>query len=248
MPEFESHRSYDHFKKEVLNNSRYVRSERSQKFLEALVATASSRSKKLKEEQGLWRAQKGSRRYKEDPGQGSDSEVVVDVPLPYAQDRMKPEENKATEGRANPKGIPHLYAASKKRTAVTEVRPWVGSQVTVALLQTTRELQLVDCSKGGESKIYLEEPPPEERDEIVWRKIDRAFSRPISKSDDVANYAPTQIIADLFRQEGYDGIIYQSSLGDGLNIVLFDLDAAEVVRTKVVYVNSVEVDFRPDGG
>ena len=47
-------------------------------------------------------------------------------------------------------------------------------------------------------------------------------------SDDRADYAATQIVAELFRQNGFDGIAYRSSSGPGHNIALFDLNAANV--------------------
>jgi hypothetical protein len=245
MPEFESHESYRRFSREVLNTNRYIRSKQTKKFLQALITTAKDRSGLLKEGQGLWRAQIGNDWKPVYQGQGSDAEVVDKAPVPYPDERMKPREKKATEGRANPKGIPNLYLAENKQTAITEVRPWVGARVTVSLFRTTRDVELVDCSQGGFS-VYLDGPPPEKRDKVVWQQIDRSFSRPVSKSDDTARYAPTQIIAGLFKREGYDGILYQSSLEDGRNLVLFDIGVAQVDRSELVRVNSVKLNFEPE--
>ena len=243
MPEFESHRSYHHFKNEVLNKSRYVRSERARAFLQALTETASDRVGKLNEGHRFWRAQKG---VKEGVREGPDGKAKK--PKPHPEERMKPRENKAEEGRANPKGFSYLYVTDSKQTAVTEVRPWAGSWVTVAVLRTTKDLCVVYCSTENSREdyntVYLEEPPLEERDDLVWRDIDRAFSRPVTRSDDTATYAPTQIIAERFKQEGYDGIVYRSSLAGGHNVVLFDPKAAEVQQRQVVEVNSIDVGFQ----
>ncbi|MFZ0569740.1 MAG: RES domain-containing protein [Rhodomicrobium sp.] len=46
---------------------------------------------------------------------------------------MKPIPNWLSEGRANPRGIPYLYLASTRDTALAEVRPWIGSHITVWL-------------------------------------------------------------------------------------------------------------------
>ena len=43
---------------------------------------------------------------------------------------MKPLGGRATDGRANPRGIPCLYLATTKETAMSEVRPWIGSYVS----------------------------------------------------------------------------------------------------------------------
>lgn len=93
--------------------------------------------------------------------------------------------------------------------------------------------------------IYLTgEPSPQEREEAVWRDIERAFARPVSPSDDLADYVPTQIIAELFKVIGFDGVAYGSSLGSGHNIALFDLDAAEIINCSLFQVKNIEFDFK----
>lgn len=46
----------------------------------------------------------------------------------------------------------------------------------------------------------------------------------------LTDYVPTQVIAELFRVQGFDGLAYRSSLGDGHNVGLFDLGAADPVN------------------
>ena len=38
---------------------------------------------------------------------------------------------------------------------------------------------------------------------------------PTISADDAAHYIPTQVIAELFKREGCDGIAYKSVFGDG---------------------------------
>ncbi|KCZ56143.1 MULTISPECIES: RES family NAD+ phosphorylase [Hyphomonas] len=53
---------------------------------------------------------------------------------------------------------------------------------------------------------------------------------PVLRSDNTAFYAPTQLIAEFFRLEGFDGIIYGSAFAEtGRNTALFDLNGAEQV-------------------
>jgi hypothetical protein len=187
---------------------------------------------------GLWRAQIG---YEEPMGKDED-------PLPLSAQRMKPIPNKATEGRANPKGIPYLYLATDKETAMAEVRPWKGSIISVGQFKTTRDLLVIDSSKHSERfTVYFKEPSPEKRELAVWDCIDNAFSRPVNASDNLADYAPTQIIAELFKSNGADGIIYRSSLGEGLNLVLFDLTLAEIVDCSVYILDKLSFKFRQFG-
>lgn len=190
----------------------------------------------------MWRAQLGCdfRPFEEN------GEILYDKQVPYSEDRMNPLPNRAKDGRANPKGIPYLYLATKRKTALSEVRPWVGSIVTLALFKTTRELNLVDCSIHGNTKtpcLLGEEPSPEIREEYVWKHIDNAFSRPLTQGDDSAEYIPTQIIAEIFKNKGMDGLFYKSNLGTGLNIVLFDLKSAEFVRSCLFETKSIKFNF-----
>ena len=46
-----------------------------------------------------------------------------------------------------------------------------------------------------------------------------------------------------FRAHGYDGIVYKSLLGDGLNIALFDCDAAELINCGLYETNAVSFKF-----
>jgi hypothetical protein len=173
-----------------------------------------------------------------------DENVGEELFGPALPQRMFPFRDRATEGRVNPKGIPCLYMASDKHTAMAEVRPWIGSLVSLGLLQTRRPLRIVDCTKGAERHpIYIEgEPSAEKRAEAVWSHIARAFREPVTGDDDVASYAATQIIAEVFRNEGFDGLAYRSAFGtDQFNIALFDLDAAELTMCSLHEIRDVEL-------
>ncbi|MBZ5727326.1 MAG: RES family NAD+ phosphorylase [Acidobacteriia bacterium] len=158
------------------------------------------------------------------------------VEVAFCATRMKPPvdwliEGRAPEGRINPKGIPFLYAATETKIAIAEVRPSRGMLVSVAQLRTSRDIRVINCTNDEEeirNIIYFKEPEGEERTRAVWRDIDRAFSEPVTASDDRAGYAATQLIAELFRKNGFDGIAYRSACGRGHNIALFDLHAADV--------------------
>jgi hypothetical protein len=156
---------------------------------------------------------------------------------------MKPLRDRAVEGRANSKGIPCLYVSTHKDTALAEVRPWIGSHVSVAGLLTVRELKVVNCTEDSKRPLFLFGAPPEHWDTIVWSDIDDAFSRPVTPSDDRADYVPTQVIAELFKAGGFDGVAYRSALGEGHNIALFDVDAANLEGCSLYQLKSIDFDF-----
>jgi hypothetical protein len=63
----------------------------------------------------------------------------------HAADKMgMPPREKAIPGRANPRGIPYLYAATDSETALREVRASNGEFVTVARLTATTELHVIN--------------------------------------------------------------------------------------------------------
>jgi hypothetical protein len=242
MASFASVYSYQHFAAAVMRRSRYVRNAEQTAFLDALLELSMTKRETLPAGSPLYRARLGCR-WAETP----EEEERDPGPRPYKREEMKPPRDGATDGRANPRGIPCLYTATHPKTAAAEVRPWLGSQVTVAKLKTTRALTVVNCTSDDQRHmIYLKEPDDlKERETNVWRDIDRAFAHPSDRNEISADYAPTQIIAEMFRQNGLDGIAYRSSLGDGHNVALFDVDAADVVSRVVYEVKRIQHDIEP---
>lgn len=245
MTDFGTYQAFHVFRRHVLRESRYVLDNVAQSFLETVLATSGDRRKEIPEGRIFWRAQRG---HGWEKIQQDDDEF--EVPGPHPKHRMRPLPNAATEGRVNPKGIPCLYLATNKETAMAEVRPSVGIYVSVGQFKTLRPLALLDCSvgSGGEFiNLYIEEPGVEERERAVWTDIDRAFSDPVEVSDSTADYAPTQILSEMFKREGYDGIVYRSNLGLGFNVACFDTNAADIVNCFLYKVKSVVFEFDEAG-
>ena len=123
------------------------------------------------------------------------------------------------------------------------MRPWVGLHVSVAEFVLTRAVRVVNCTTDDHRMmVYQAEPEPEERERAVWRDIDRAFSRPVTLLEDAAEYAPTQILAEFFRENGLDGVAYGSALGAGHNVAIFDPEVATLVNCGLVEIRGVRFD------
>ena len=73
--------------------------------------------------------------------------------------------------------------------------------------------------------------------------MNEGFSEPVTPTDNTADYAPTQVLAEAFRSHGYDGVIYRSMLGPGKNIAIFDLGNAELVNCTLHRVTTVKFEF-----
>jgi len=242
---FPSWRSYREFQREVMQDWRYLHRSSARAFLDRLARQAHDRVSGVKEGHGFCRAQVAHGfRYEE----MIDEEVEAAAP----PSRMRPLPRRATEGRLNPKGIPCLYVATDKHTAVAEVRPWIGSKVTLAYFRTERPLRLVDCTRDMESHIfYFEgEPSAEARNTAVWADLGRALQEPVLRDDAIAEYAPTQVIGELFRSEGFDGVAYRTAFGrdaDRFSVALFDLAAARQTYAELLEIRDVTFNIQ-DGG
>lgn len=250
IPEFASVHSYVEFAKRVRHSTRFVWSGEVQSFLDTVIATIQQRAHVLTAGRILFRAQHGVSWQDIYDSNGEQLEFEV---LGHSASRMKPLKLRAKEGRANPAGIPVLYLGSTLDTAISEVRPWVGAELSVARCQVLRDLKTLDLSLGhGVSKYdgysindNLDDKPltPAQKKSAVWNDIDNAFSRPVTLSDDAADYVPTQILAELFRDAGYDAILYKSQFGEekGYNLAVFSPDDVEVVSCAPYSVDAIKV-------
>ena len=247
MPEFESWKQYSEFSWFVMRKSRYILDAKNRSFLDMVVETGAKRRRPILKGSVLWRAQAGhgwrTEIFKDEHGNEIASFEVED---PFPRERMAPLPDRANEGRVNPKGIPCLYFSTDMETAMTETRPWIGSFVSVAQFVMLKDLKVVDCSADPFQTSWWSvggEPEPAKREEFVWGSINRAFSEPVMRNDDVAEYAPTQVLAEAFRSAGYDGIMYGSKLGDGKTVAVFDLVAAELANCHLCRVEGVQLKF-----
>jgi hypothetical protein len=189
-------------------------------FLDAVVTTSEPRKVGFPKGTKFWRAQLHER-----------SQNIKDLKEPFGAKRMKPLPT-CKAGRINAENDPCLYTAEDENTAMSEVRPWIGAVGTLAQVSTIRELPLVYCAGDffrDEDLAFLHtlrnEPSPEDRQRYVWGQINAAFRSPTTSEDTTKLYRPTQVLAQKFRSEKLDGIIYSSSIGRKRNFVFFDLDA-----------------------
>jgi RES domain-containing protein len=236
MPEFDWFVDFWKFEKYVKYTSRHIMNAEQQNFLDRIRDTGEKRKQQLAAKTCLWRAQL-AHEVKEhvmhdDKGNAL---AIVERIIPASRERMIPLPDRAMEGRANAKGIPCWYFSDDQKTAMAEVRPWIGSIVTISVHEVVRDLTLLDCTLSLETKRSAEAE--------VWRTINAAFSQPVTRTDDVADYAPTQILAELFRSIGCQGLVYGSRVGKGKTIAIFDLTAARGLRAHLQEVIDVNFEF-----
>ena len=170
----------------------------------------------------------------------------------FESERMKPLPLQAAGGRANPKGVPYLYLSDDEVTSLSELRPQITQHLSLARFTTNRNIKLVDCCSlvGPNHYTSCIFNPPKSQEEIgnaIWSIINIAFTRPVNNNESSSDYIPTQILAELFKTEGFDGVRYKSNLGVGNNFALFDLGLVDLASCTLRKTESINYNFEDCG-
>lgn len=253
MAEFSSLHSYKEFAQSVTSEARYIHTPSVRSFLEAVKETSKTRERLLRKGEPFYRAQRGSAWRTEQIAEGETAEVECAFP----PERMIPNAKFVGHGRANPRGIACLYVATSSETAMAEIRPWIQSSISLAAFEIARDCRIVDCSVDASRSWIIEldsllagiaktyQFTANEQEKAVWGDIAYAFSKPVEASESELSYLPTQILAEFFRDAGYDGVSYNSLLvKGGRNIALFDLSAAQLLNYGLHVVESISYSFQ----
>ena len=162
------------------------------------------------------------------------------------KDMGKPPARSARNGRANPLGIPYLYAASTPETAIAEIRPHPGDQIWVAKFELQPALRLLNLRhpKTTISPFQIEETEiPSFRQELAFLcRLEEELSKPILPRVADLEYLPTQYLCEFIKNCGYDGVIFKSSISQGVNVTLFNDDKVEPSAMELYQVT--ELSYR----
>jgi hypothetical protein len=166
----------------------------------------------------------------------------------------------AIAGRMNARGISVFYGASSADTALSEVRPPVGSQVAIARFEIIRPLRLLDVEalRKIQATGSIFDPDYIHRIQLAefMENLSRRITRPVMPHEEALEYLATQAVADYLATEAkVDGIIFPSvQEGHGsLNVVLFhhasrveDVPLPEGTELEAMTDTSDEEGPRPD--
>lgn len=159
-----------------------------------------------------------------------------------------PPRRRSSNGRANPAGIPYLYLGSLPETAVAEIRPHTGEVACVAEftipeikavdLRNPRKLVspfiLTDASEIGQLRADLP----------FLERLGEELTRPVQPAGAAIDYIPSQYLCEFIKKSGFDGVVYRSSVSDGINLALFD--PAQAVGRSVANYNVTKVTVKVD--
>lgn len=164
----------------------------------------------------------------------------------------------ARAGRMNAHGISVFYGATDSMTALSEIRPPVGSQVLIAQFEIIRPLRLLDLTAVSSVRSYGSVFDPEFasrlEQEMFLRSLSKRMTQPVMPDDEAFEYLATQAVADFLAtgvDVTLDGIIFPSvqTAGGGMNIVLFH-KAARVETLSVSHIvdtSATTGHFEEDG-
>ena len=147
-------------------------------------------------------------------------------------DGMKqPPNDVVSFGRANPDGIPYLYAAENLETSLLEVRPTNGQQVNICSLSPLDDFKVIDLRTPRQNISFLSLAENDDdfdfKDILKLVNLLEAFARelsiPVLPNRSRLDYIPTQFITEFFKNiSDLKGLMFKSSFGEGFNVVIFD--------------------------
>jgi hypothetical protein len=152
-------------------------------------------------------------------------------------------------GRANPAGIPYLYLGSTPETALSETRPHTGEKASVAEFTIPANLTLLDLRNPRELVSPFEIGDEDQigmlRSDIDFlERLGQELTRPILPQGALIDYVPSQYLCEFIKKCGYAGVIYRSSVSEGINLALFDPAQAKAIRTRPFIIQQVFVTVR----
>lgn len=169
--------------------------------------------------------------------------------VPYEIDFMgAPPKRITSHGRANPPGIPYLYLGSKPETAVSEIRPHTGETATIAEFNLPDNLVMADLRQPRKhvSPFVLSDTIDigKMRADIPFlEKLGQELTQPVLPKSAALDYIPSQYLCEFIKKIGFHGVVYNSSVSEGINMALFYPDKAVARSTTQVTVKKVTVQI-----
>ncbi|MCC9162973.1 RES family NAD+ phosphorylase [Alcaligenes sp. MMA] len=157
-----------------------------------------------------------------------------------------PPRRRSSNGRANPAGIPYLYLGSLPDTAVAEIRPHTGEVACVAGFTVPEEIKAVDLRNPRKLVSPFILPDASDIGQLradlpFLERLGEELTRPVQPAGAAIDYIPSQYLCEFIKKKGFDGVVYRSSVSDGINLALFNPELAEGGDVTLYNVTKVSV-------
>lgn len=169
--------------------------------------------------------------------------------LGYNKSNMgNPPKEKATAGRANPKGISYLYLADDVVTSIYEARATLYDYVSIGDFRLVDDIKILNLRQPSYDPISWSEEEAID-DYIVYvpfiKTLQKELSLPIRRLDKEIDYIPTQYLSEFIKSIGFDGVEFQSSLySRGYNLAIFYPDKFECINADVYEIESIDLKHK----
>lgn len=164
----------------------------------------------------------------------------------YPKEQMgKPHPKSSREGRANPKGIPYLYVTQSEQTSLYEARVTYLDYATIADFRLKENINVITLRTTYQVSPFLEDFSIEKyiKNKTFIDLLEEELSKPLRRYDDELDYLPTQYLCEYIKHLGYDGVEFGSAMHEeGINLVIFNDEKLEIVRTRVFEVSKIEIN------
>ncbi len=224
---------FQKFIRELKTENRFILSSTTKQFIDGLIQYAKShKTVNLNESTNFFRT-----RINKIQIDKKDDEKKPKSP----EDMLAPPPEITAQGRINPKGIPYLYLASDENTAIAEVRPWVGEWISVAKISLNQKISIVNFTSGN---LLADNSSNQEQTaaDVTWDLFNFLFSRPVTEKDEL-EYLHTQYIAESIKTAEFHGIAYDSLLGSGYNLAIFDQSLVTVEEVYLSKLKKVKYEY-----
>lgn len=178
---------------------------------------------------------------------------------PYRKGKMLiPDKDIITTGRANPSGINYLYLSNDIDTVFSEVRVWKNCQISVATIVINEDLHIVDLTNKfhflRRVSAFDRENNALLQDIIAYNDLMDIFieeiSRPTNPNESAYEYILTQFICEKIKtfykdneNPTFDGLKFRSSVGNGINYVLFSDKKVTVKDVELYKIKELTVSY-----
>ncbi|WP_341899847.1 RES domain-containing protein [Fluviicola taffensis] len=159
-----------------------------------------------------------------------------------------PPPEKASAGRANPRGISYLYLADSVKTSMYETRSSLFDYVTVGEFRLKEDIRILNlCSPIYDPISWSENEAVD--DYLIFvpfiQTLQTELALPIRRLDKDIDYLPTQYLSEFIKSIGFDGVKFQSSLNaSGYNLTIFSVEKFECVKVDVYEIESIQFDYK----
>lgn len=143
--------------------------------------------------------------------------------------------NNIKAGRCNCEFEPCLYMAEDVETAISEIKPLIKEQVSVAKIQVDKELKLIDVSVCSDEK------------NMELRDLVGVFFLVSPTASNKDAYICTQVICAVVKKYGYDGIIYSSCQNHHKkNYAIFNYGKCKAISSKIYSIERIKYEVKDE--